>query len=81
MNVASALNYTVQISRECIALRVLVGGGCMKIVLKIVSSTRIEKSISALFVKIFFANRCFIKFHSVFILSVLCMLMTNFDIV
>ena len=29
MNVASALNYTVQISRKRIGLRVLVGGGCM----------------------------------------------------
>ena len=51
----------------------------MKIVLKIESSTRMEKSISALFV-LFFANRCFIKFYSVFIFSVLCMLMTKVDI-
>ena len=62
MNVASALNSTGQISRECIGLRVLVGGNCMKIVLKIVSLTRMEKNISAPFVLIFFANRCFISF-------------------
>ena len=41
----SDLNYAVQISRERMRLRVLAVGGCMKIVLTIVSSTRMEKSV------------------------------------